>query len=472
MGTAIERVPPQAGVEGRSGLARAVFNKKVLAVALVLALVAGALYWYIAGTDALAAMSVRADRGQVSIVRDGEGLPVSSNLSLSVGDLVRTEPGAVASLRLEGSRRLQLVGASEIEIVSGTSVDSLRGKVLADAEEPMEAGIGEVSVATKSAHFRIDNMTGSARTGVYEGSVDIDAPGSSAVSVPALYQAEVTAARVFDTAPYALDEDDVWDSQILGNLFAFEDELSSVKDGFALQVGGSRPDLAYFNSLTDKNAGFIKPYLVPKRLKEGSYTADLMVGFMVATHAAEPPGAAFRDVHRLFFEQDATWGIAAGIVLDGDDARLDRTITALEDAFLGTGVVAEATGAEPDFAAATAGPEGGTGGAGDAGGAGGGSGSGDGSGSTTTGGGGGSGTTGGGGTGTGGTGDGGGGGTDSGGGDDGGGDDGGGGGGDCLECAVEELLPPPEPPLSGSGGGGGGDGDGGGGGLLGGDLLD
>jgi hypothetical protein len=349
MGTAIERVPSRTGAEGGSRVAGAIFNRKVLAAALVVALLAGGLYWFLAGSDALAAMTLRADSGKVEVIRGGESLSVDGSFSLEAGDVVRTASGSVASLRLEGPRRIQMLESAEIRVLAGNAIDTLEGQILADAGARLEASIGDVSV-TGAAKFRIDNLTGSARTGVYEGQVAVDGPGSEALTVPALYQTSVTGGRVFGREPYALNESDLWDSQILNRLVEIEDGLGQVKAGFATQLGGSRPDLAYFSSLTDKNVAFMNPYLAPKRLQDEGYTADLMVAFMVAIHAPGSPEQAFDKAYELFFERDGTWGIVAGIVMKNNDDRLKRFTADLEEAFLGTGVLAESTGGEPDFA--------------------------------------------------------------------------------------------------------------------------
>jgi hypothetical protein len=448
MGTAIERVPSQPGVEGGSRIASAIFNRKVLAVALVVALLAGGLYWFLSGSDALAAMTVRADSGSIEVIRDGETVSVDGNFSLEAGDIVRTTKGSVASLRLDGPRRIQMLESAEIRILGGSAIDSLQGKMLANAGARLAANIGDVSVTTSNAQFRIDNMTGSARTGVYEGRVSVDDPGSEALVVPALFQTSVAGGRVFEREPYALEESDLWDSRILGQLVEIEDGLGQVKQGFATQLGGSRPDLAYFGSLTKKDVGFMKPYLAPKRLRNEGYTADLMVAFMVATHAPGSPERAFERAYELFFQQDGTWGIVAAIVMRADEGRLDRFAADLEDAFLGTGVLAGSTGGEPDFALPADDGSGSLAGGGSAGG----SGTGD-SGSQAP-----SGDDSGGGTPPG-----------DGGGDDPGDDPGDGGGddpgddpggedpgGECLSCAVEDIIPSPPPGMSPPPLGGGG----------------
>jgi uncharacterized membrane protein YgcG len=439
MGTAAERVASQPGVAGGSRLATAIFNKKVLAGALVVALIAGALYWFLAGSEALAAMTVRADSGSVEVIRGGEAMPVDGNLSLRAGDIVSTASGSVATLRLDGPRRIEMRASTEIKVLSGTAFDSLDGRVLATSGARMEAGIGDVSVTTSSATFRIDNMT-AARTGVYEGRVAVDGPGSVALTIPALFQTSITGGRVLGREPYALNESDLWDSRILDRLVAIEDGLGQVKQGFATQLGGSRPNLAYFDSLTNKNVGFLKPYLAPKRLNDEGYTADLMVAFMVAIHSPGSPEKAFERAYELFFEHDGTWGIVAGIVMRNNDDRLKRFTADIEDAFLGTGVLAESNGGEPDFALPA---ESGSGSGGTGGSAGGSGGGGFGGGGSSSGGGvppGGGGSdqppSGGGG--------------DDGGGDDGSGDDdnnnnGGNDSGDCIECAVEDILPSPPP---------------------------
>jgi uncharacterized membrane protein YgcG len=437
MGTAAERVTSQPGVAGGSRLATAIFNKKVLAAVLVVALIAGTLYWFLAGSDALAAMTVRADSGAVEVIRGGEAMPVDGNLSLRAGDIVSTASDSVATLRLDGPRRIQMLGSTQIKVLSGSAFDSLDGKVLATSGARMEASIGDVSVTTSSATFRIDNMT-AARTGVYDGRIAVDGPGSVPLTVPALFQTSITGGRVVEREPYALDESDLWDSRMLDQLVAIEDRLGQVKQGFATQLGGSRPDLAYFDSLTNKNVGFLKPYLAPKRLNDEGYTSDLMVAFMVAIHSPGSSEKAFERAYELFFEHDGTWGIVAGIVMRNNDDRLKRFTADLEDAFLGTGVLAESNGGEPDFALpAESGSGSGVGGSGGSG----------------------SGSSGAGGSSSGGGAPSSGGGSDQplpsgGGGDDtdndGGGDDdnnngGNDGDGDCISCAVEDILPSPPP---------------------------
>ena len=445
MGTAtIEAAPRPTGADESSGVRSALFNMRTVSAVLAVALIAAGLYWLLKADDALAAMTLQTKAGSVHVLRDGKALGVDDTFSLSPGDVVSTASGSRARLRLEGERRLEMAGASEIRIIDGTRVESRTGKVLADTSDKMKIMVGDVVTSATSASFRIDNQVGSARAGVYEGTISVDGPGSAPLSVGELFQTSISGGQVLERDPYALNEDDYWDKFRLKSILNLNHDFELAKRGFAAQLGGSRPDLAYFDALANDDVSFMKPYLARKELRNADFTSDLMVGFMIATHARGSAANAFDRAYDLFFEKDATWGVVAGITLGRDTGRMHSALADLEAAYADTGVLAGSTGSEPEFKLADKA-------AGSAGAGGGGGSSSRSGGTTATGPGD---TSGGDGGGSGGddpntTDPGGGGGDDpgSGGGEDpGGGDDPGGGGCD-VECQVKDILPSPPPDL-------------------------
>jgi hypothetical protein len=164
--------------------------------------------------------------------------------------------------------------------------------------------------------------------------------------VTALHEATIAADEVPGAGkPYRLDPNDPWDQNELQEVIELEDELDLLSKGFSRQLGNDRPDLAYFNALSDgENVSFMRPYLKRRAV-------DLLIGFTVADNDRHRPlKTSFRQAFHLY-DQGATWGITATIL----DVSARPVVAQLEDVIIGTGVVADSgTGDEPAFTVAAA----------------------------------------------------------------------------------------------------------------------
>jgi hypothetical protein len=142
---------------------------------------------------------------------------------------------------------------------------------------------------------------------------------------------------------------------ILQKWVSLEEDLKVLSNSLTNNLGGDRPDMAYFSELANgKQAGFVKGFLNRR-------AADLLIGFTIANNSASSLRESFRKAFSLF-DAGATWGIASAIMKVEPRpllAQLGRTI-------LGTGVVVaggtETGGASfslaaADFSSSTGGPQ-------------------------------------------------------------------------------------------------------------------
>lgn len=283
--------------------------------------------------DALADMELRALSGTVNVLRDGETIRVDGAVELEPGDVIVTRSGALATFALEGGadvREGQLQENSRIIVRSGTAVEAEEGRLLLQVTEPTRATVEGVTALASDAVFRIDRGFGSVRTGVYRGSVELDAPGQADLAVSTLYQATLVAGDLpSQTRPYRLDEKDAWDQVLLKEVVNLEQELAVLARGLSSQLGRQRPGLDYFRALIDGgNVSFMKGYLKRE-------PSDLLIGFTIARIADGTLERAFKEAFDLY-DEGARWGVAAKIL----DVEPRPIVAQLERLILGTGVVA------------------------------------------------------------------------------------------------------------------------------------
>lgn len=303
---------------------------KKLALALAAVLLAGVAC---SGDDALADMELRPESGTVNLLRDGETIVVEGPTQLQAGDVIVTKSESLARFALEGgadAREGQLQGNSRVVVRSGSSVEAEEGRLLLQVTEPTRALVEGVTARSSDGVFRIDRGFGSVRTGVYAGSVELDAPGQADLAVSTLYQATLVAGDLpNNTRPYRLDEQDAWDQVLLKEVLNLEQELEVLARGLGSQLGRQRPDLAYFRALSDGDkVGFMNRYLNRK-------PAELLIGFTIAEIADGALHRAFKAAFELR-DQGARWGVAAKIL----DVEPRPIVAQLERLILGTGVVA------------------------------------------------------------------------------------------------------------------------------------
>jgi hypothetical protein len=393
------------------------------ALPLAIFLLAGAACGPLAPEQTLPEMSLKKVSGTVEIIRGGDTITVGEETDIEPDDVIRTGGrDALARLRLEGDRLLQLKGRGSTVVDSPTSVEVQAGEVLVGAEEVTRVLVDSVEARASAAQFRVDRGFGSARVSSYSGTVALESPGQQLLEINSFFEATVTAGVIpQSTRPYRMQPDDPWDALILQKWVSLEEELKVLSNSLTNNLGGDRPDVAYFSELAGgEGAGFVRGFLDRR-------VADLLIGFTIANNSDSSLKQAFRRAFSLF-DEGATWGITSAIMEIEPRpllAQLGRTI-------LGTGVVVAGgaqTGASFSVAAADLSASGGAIQSAASGG-----------GATSSGGSSGVGDPGGG---------------DPGGGDPGGGNPGGGGGGgeepqECqtgdLQCAVDDLTDPsPEP---------------------------
>lgn len=304
--------------------------------------------------DALGDMELRLEAGVVNVIRDGETIAVEDTLDLRPGDVIVSEPRALATFALEGgadARQGEIQGDSRLLIASTTSVEAQEGKVLMRVSDPTSVMVEGVTARSSDGAFRVDRRFGSVRAASYTGSVHLDAPGEIDLRVRRLFQATIVAGDLPNQArPYQLDPRDPWDQVLLENVVDLEGQLAALARGFSGQIGRDRPGLSYFRALADgADVGFVRGYLSRK-------PSDLLIGFTIAQRTDRPLRRAFKQAFGLF-DAGARWGVAAAIL----EVEPRPLVAELKDLILGTGAVAGRGGgsARFDVAAANAGEAGG-----------------------------------------------------------------------------------------------------------------
>ncbi len=310
------------------------------ALPLVIVVLAGTACGSLAPEQTLPEMSLKKVSGTVEIVRGGDTITVGEEADIESDDVIRTSGrDALARLRLEGDRLLQLKGTGSTVVDSPSSVEVQGGEVLVRAEEVTRVLVDSVEARASAAQFRVDRGFGSARVSSYSGTVALESPGQQLLEIRSFFEATVTAGVIPQlTRPYRMQPDDPWDALILQKWVSLEEELKVLSNSLTNNLGGDRPDVAYFSGLAGgEGAGFVRSFLDRR-------VPDLLIGFTIANNSDSSLKQAFRRAFSLF-DEGATWGITSAI-MDIEPrpllARLGRTI-------LGTGVVV-AGGAQTDGA--------------------------------------------------------------------------------------------------------------------------
>jgi hypothetical protein len=316
------------------------------ALPLAIFLLAGAACGPLAPEQTLPEMSLKKVSGTVEIIRGGDTITVGEETDIEPDDVVRTGGrDALARLRLEGDRLLQLKGRGSTVVDSPTSVEVQAGEVLVRAEEVTRVLVESVEARASAAQFRVDRGFGSARVSSYSGTVALESPGQQLLEINSFFEATVTAGVIpQSTRPYRMQPDDPWDALILQKWVGLEEELKVLSNSLTNNLGGDRPDVAYFSELAGGDgARFVRSFLDRR-------VADLLIGFTIANNSDSSLKQAFRRAFSLF-DEGATWGITSAIMEIEPRpllAQLGRTI-------LGTGVVVAGgaqTGASFSVAAA------------------------------------------------------------------------------------------------------------------------
>ena len=300
------------------------------ALPLAIVVLAGAACGPFAPEQTQSEMSLKQVSGTVEIIRSGNTITVGDETDIEPDDVIRTSGrDALAKLRLEGDRQLQLKGRGSTIVDSPTSVEVQTGEVLVRAEEVTSVLVDRVEAQASAAQFRVDGGLGSARVSSYSGTVALESPGQQVLDIRSFFEATVSTGVIPQSSrPYRMQHDDPWDALILQEWVSLEDELKVLSNSLTNNLGGDRPDVAYFSGLAGgEGAGFVRSFLDRR-------VADLLIGFTVANNSDSSLKQAFQRAFSLF-DEGATWGITSAI-MDVEPrpllAQLGRTI-------LRTGVV-------------------------------------------------------------------------------------------------------------------------------------
>ena len=323
-------------------------DKRALAVVAAVGLLASVLVWALSRGEGLGEMRVRAEGGTVEIERDGELIRVGDQTAVESGDILTTAKGAYATLRLERDRLIHLGPQASVEILGGSALASQNGTLVAEARDPLRVAMGDTVARGRDTDFRVDRELGTTRAAVYDGRLDLTAPGSPVLQLTALWQTTVTADRLYGQEPYELREDDHFDKEFLDSLVELDQELANLKQGFAPLVSGSAPDLAFFASLADQKVDFLRRYMNNVSGKRPGYTVDLMIGLKLADVAKGSLDETFRRGFG-YYRQGATWGVAGGLLGLDRDEDWKPAVNQLQVAMLGSSGVAGGGGDDTDF---------------------------------------------------------------------------------------------------------------------------
>jgi len=321
---------------------------KKLCVLLALTLLAGSACWF-GGEEPLAEMSLRNEDGIVRIQRGDDVIPVGDkDVPVEPGDIIETRGFGIASLRLEGDRQAWISGATVekalTRVVSSSSLEGRTGTILAHAGDDMKVRFGAVVAAASDASFRIDQKAGGARAASLGGTVRLSAPGEPTMQVDRLFEVPASAGDLRADRPYQLNVDDPFDKRELARVVDLHLRLEQRIAGFANQLAGQKPDLAYFRALGDgTRVDAIKPYLKRR-------TIDLLTAFTIATNTSQY--SFRRAIQKAFEHHDAggSWAVVAEI-LGSKPALL---LADLSDIIVATGAVAGGSGEDAQFTVAAA----------------------------------------------------------------------------------------------------------------------
>lgn len=313
---------------------------------VVLFLFAGTACWPFSEDSSLSPMTLQRDSGsgRIEVTRGDEVIPVSDEIAIEPLDVIVTSKNAEAKLRLEGKRVVEIAPQSQVKIMGESSVDSLRGRLLVNAGDQTTVSFGGVEAASADAVFRIDRGYAFTRSGVYDGEVQLTAPGRPRLTVGSLFQTSVAAGTLQAPVPYQLDPKSEWDQVHLRDVLDLDEEISDLSSGLAKQIGRVRPDVDYFRGLAGGNrVGFVRAYLNRR-------ADDLLVGFTIAQNTPEfSLGRGFKRAFSLF-DEGARWSIVAAIL----EARFGSLVSDLAEAIVDTGIVAASgSGGEADFTLAS-----------------------------------------------------------------------------------------------------------------------
>ena len=183
--------------------------------------------------------------GRVLLTRDDKVTTVAGSRSLATGDTVEVAEGT-ARITLPGGDVLELRPRTVLVLARGPELR--RGNLLVTANGAPRTVRASGSQVDASGATRID-VTLTLRVVAYGGRAIVRSGGRT-VEVPALREASVPVTGIVRPRPLAIDGDDPWDQQLLGDVATKEPEVESRARGFSGQVAPSDAgSVAYYRSL-------------------------------------------------------------------------------------------------------------------------------------------------------------------------------------------------------------------------------
>lgn len=320
-------------------------NMKKISIFLTLCLAAaGVTYIASSRKGAIKDMTLRPLAGVVTLVRDGDEKSVRGDTSLQPGDRIVTTQAGRATLKLEGERQAWLQGQSEVAVVNEHSLESIAGDLRSQVGDETTIEFDGIVATALDSHFRIDQGFGSSRVASYQGEVHLAKPGEPRLRLDSLFEAEAAAADLpADSRPYRFDVADEWDSEILEDVIALDEDLSQLGQGLAAQLGRKRPPLNYFNELAGRRVGFMKSFMHRP-------TEDLLIGFTVADNSKKSSlEKAFKRAMG-YRGEGGRWGVVASIL----EAKPKDLVADLKSVIVATGAGGDGGRAQPEFTVASA----------------------------------------------------------------------------------------------------------------------
>lgn len=247
------RTPAPSAAGSASSVRRPALARLAAAAALAaVALLAGYTAWRalpgLAGAGPLRVMRVD---GSLYQVKDGALVPLTAGMTVPASDVVRTGSDSGALLQLADGSRVEMRDRTEFGVSrrrSGSTIRLANGSIIVEASPQ---GSGHLDVATddclvsvKGTIFAVNHGTKGSRVSVVEGSVNVDAGGSSRLLKPGdqtTTSESLGSIRVEDEIAWSRDSARY--AQLLK-------ELASLRDDLNARV--PNPKLRYGSDLLDR----------------------------------------------------------------------------------------------------------------------------------------------------------------------------------------------------------------------------
>jgi len=176
--------------------------------------------------------------GPVSLVEDGETTLLEEAATVDAGVSIITQTGGRAKVELSARRSLELAPDTELRVEDRFS-EVEDGRVLVRTSSPMMLHAGGAQIEATEAVFRVD-WGASVLLGTYSGSATV--LGSGVEPVSALRQANVLQGGDVPLGLQALDvrRNDPWDAKLLGQAIDLGLRLTDYERGLSRQLPSGR----------------------------------------------------------------------------------------------------------------------------------------------------------------------------------------------------------------------------------------